>query len=57
MKGWIVWKIPSMHPGTDYVPIMVKHLFKHGNEHVIERLQTWVDEEWEKLLKLEAAGS
>ncbi len=34
-----------------------KHLFKPGNEHVIERLQTWVDEEWEKLLKLEASGS
>ena len=31
-----------------------KHLFKPGNEHVIERLQTWVDEEWEKLVKLEA---
>ena len=31
-----------------------KHLFKPGNEHVIERLQGWVDEEWDKLLKLEA---
>ncbi|MCP4293620.1 MAG: pyruvate ferredoxin oxidoreductase [bacterium] len=31
-----------------------KHLFKPGNEHVIEHLQNWVDDEWEKLLKLEA---
>jgi pyruvate ferredoxin oxidoreductase beta subunit len=30
-----------------------KHLFKPGNEHVLERLQTWVDDEWEKLVRLE----
>ncbi len=30
-----------------------KHLFTPGNEHVLERLQTWVDDEWEKLLRLE----
>ena len=33
-----------------------KHLFKPGNEHVIDRLQTWVDDEWDKLVKLEAAN-
>jgi len=30
-----------------------KHLFTPGNEHVLERLQGWVDEEWEKLVRLE----
>ena len=27
------------------------HLFKPGNEHIIDQLQAWIDEEWEKLLK------
>ena len=27
------------------------HLFKPGNERVLENLQAWVDEEWEKLLR------
>ena len=31
-----------------------KHLFKPGNEHILEASQKWVDDEWEKLLKLEA---
>ncbi len=31
-----------------------KHLFKPGNEHLLEKSQQWVDEQWEKLLKLEA---
>jgi len=30
-----------------------KHLFKPGNEHVLESTQAFVDKEWEKLLKLE----
>jgi pyruvate ferredoxin oxidoreductase beta subunit len=30
-----------------------KHLFKPGNEHILEASQQWVDSEWEKLLKLE----
>jgi pyruvate ferredoxin oxidoreductase beta subunit len=30
-----------------------KHLFKPGNESIREAIQTWVDEEWEKLLRLE----
>ncbi len=34
-----------------------KHLFKPGNEHVLERLQGWVDDEWEKLLRLEESTS
>ena len=29
-----------------------KHVFRPGNEHLIEELQTWVDEEWAKLLAL-----
>jgi pyruvate ferredoxin oxidoreductase beta subunit len=29
-----------------------KHLFKPGNEHILEELQAWVDAEWQKLLKL-----
>jgi pyruvate ferredoxin oxidoreductase beta subunit len=32
-----------------------KHLFKPGNEHVLEFSQKWVDDEWAKLLKLEAS--
>jgi pyruvate ferredoxin oxidoreductase beta subunit len=32
-----------------------KHLFRPGNEHVLEFTQKWVDDEWEKLLKLEAS--
>ena len=31
-----------------------KHLFKPGNEHLLEASQKHVDDEWEKLLKLEA---
>ena len=31
-----------------------KHLFKPGNEHILETSQKYVDDEWEKLLKLEA---
>ena len=31
-----------------------KHLFKPGNEHLLEASQKHVDAEWEKLLKLEA---
>ncbi len=31
-----------------------KHLFKPGNEHILETSQQYVDSEWEKLLKLEA---
>jgi pyruvate ferredoxin oxidoreductase beta subunit len=30
-----------------------KHLFKPGNEHILEASQKWVDDEWAKLLKLE----
>ena len=30
-----------------------KHLFKPGNEGILEASQNWVDEQWEKLLKLE----
>ena len=32
-----------------------KHLFKPGNEHLLEASQAWVDNEWRKLLKLEAS--
>jgi len=31
-----------------------KHLFKPGNEHILEASQKYIDDEWEKLLKLEA---
>ncbi len=31
-----------------------KHLFKPGNEHILETSQQYVDSEWEKLLILEA---
>jgi pyruvate ferredoxin oxidoreductase beta subunit len=31
-----------------------KHLFKPGNEHLLEASQAYVDSEWKKLLKLEA---
>ncbi len=34
-----------------------KHLFKPGNEHVLESTQAFVDKEWEKLLKLEESAS
>ena len=30
-----------------------RHLFKPGNEHILEHCQQWVDQEWTKLLKLE----
>ncbi len=32
-----------------------KHLFKPENKHVIEEMQKMIDEEWERLLQLEAA--
>ncbi len=34
-----------------------KHLFRPGNEWMLEHSQKWVDGEWEKLLKLEAMGA
>jgi pyruvate ferredoxin oxidoreductase beta subunit len=34
-----------------------KHLFRPGNEHVLESTQAFVDKEWEKLLKLEESTS
>ena len=34
--------------------VRFKHLFKPGNEEILEQIQIGVDEEWEKLLKLEA---
>jgi len=34
-----------------------KHLFKPGNEHVLEYTQNFVDKEWDKLLKLEESTS
>jgi len=30
-----------------------RHLFKPENRHVIEEMQKMIDEEWERLLKLE----
>jgi len=33
-----------------------KHLFKAENKHIIEKMQTMIDEEWERLLKLEESG-
>ncbi len=33
-----------------------KHLFKPENKHVIEHMQKMIDEEWERLLKLEESG-
>ncbi len=33
-----------------------KHLFKPENRHVIEEMQKMIDEEWERLLKLEESG-
>ena len=32
-----------------------KHLFKPGNEEILERCQQWVDRQWAELLKLEEA--
>ena len=34
-----------------------KHLFKPGNEHILETSQQYVDSEWEKLLKLEESSA
>jgi len=34
-----------------------KHLFKPGNEHLLEASQATVDREWQKLLKLEASSA
>jgi len=32
-----------------------RHLFKPGNEPMLEHAQQWVDAQWEKLLRDEAA--
>ncbi len=32
-----------------------KHLFKPGNEPILERCQAWVDRQWAELLRMEAA--
>jgi len=29
-----------------------RHLFQPGNEHILTEIQQWVDDEWEKLLRL-----
>ncbi len=34
-----------------------KHLFKPENLHVIEEMQKMIDEEWERLIKLEESGA
>ena len=34
-----------------------KHLFKPGNEGILEEIQSHIDTEWEKLLKLEAMSN
>ena len=34
-----------------------KHLFKPGNEGILEEIQAHIDAEWEKLLKLEAMSN
>ncbi len=33
-----------------------KHLFKPENRHIIEKMQRLIDEEWERLVKLEESG-
>ncbi len=33
-----------------------RHLFKPENKHIIEKMQKLIDEEWERLLKLEESG-
>jgi len=32
--------------------VRFRHLFKPGNEPILEEIQNWVDREWAKLLKL-----
>ena len=32
---------------------LFRHLFKPGNEGIIEHIQAWIDSEWEKLVRLE----
>lgn len=49
------------HKPKDPAPVSVwmekqgrfKHLFRPGNEHLLEASQQWVDKQWQRLLKLE----
>lgn len=50
----ISYKPREKKPVTDFLKTQgrFKHLFKPGNEYMLEKIQAHVDSEWEKLLKL-----
>jgi pyruvate ferredoxin oxidoreductase beta subunit len=47
-------KTKDRKPIVDWLKQQVrfKHLFKPGNEHILEEIQRWVDDEYAKVLKL-----
>jgi pyruvate ferredoxin oxidoreductase beta subunit len=53
-KYIINYKPKKKLPVKDFLKLQgrFKHLFKAGNEHMIEEIQTEVDKRWENLLKL-----
>ena len=54
-KYKITYKPKNKLPVTEFLKLQgrFKHLFKAGNEHLIEEIQAEVDYKWERLLKLE----
>jgi pyruvate ferredoxin oxidoreductase beta subunit len=51
-------KFPKPKPMDEYVKTQRRfaHLFKPENEHILKQIQQNVDENWERLLRIEAAG-
>lgn len=51
----ITYKPKNKLPVTDFLKPQgrFRHMFKKGNEWMIEQFQAYVDEQWERLLKLE----
>lgn len=53
-KYVVNYKPKTKIPVRDFLKMQgrFKHIFKAGNEHILEEIQTEVDNRWEKLLKL-----
>ena len=50
----ITYKPREKKPVSDYLKKQTKyrHMFRPGNEQILEQFQAHVDEKWERLLKL-----
>ena len=53
----VTYKPKEKKPVVEFLKMQgrFKHLFKPGNEHLLEEIQAEVDARWERLLMLEEA--